>query len=38
MSEWHGAKLDFKEDLSYSDYLALDAILSAQHPRSPDRN
>ena len=38
MSDWHGAKLDFNEDLSYSDYLALDAILSAQHPRSPDRN
>ena len=36
--EWHAAKLDFTEDLSYADYLALDAILSAQHPRSPDRN
>jgi len=36
--EWHAAKLDFAEDLSYADYLALGPILSAQHPRSPDRN
>jgi tryptophan 2,3-dioxygenase len=25
-------------DLRYGDYLALDAILNAQHPRSPDAN
>lgn len=35
---WHAAKLDFSADMAYGDYLALDAILSAQHPRSPDRN
>jgi tryptophan 2,3-dioxygenase len=33
-----GAKTDFAQDMSYSDYLALDQILSAQHPRSPDHN
>ena len=26
---------DVAQDLSYSDYLHLDAVLSAQHPRSP---
>jgi tryptophan 2,3-dioxygenase len=36
--EHHGAKLDFSADMSYSDYLGLDAILNAQHPRSPDHN
>jgi tryptophan 2,3-dioxygenase len=25
-------------DMSYGDYLALDPLLSAQHPRSPDHN
>jgi tryptophan 2,3-dioxygenase len=34
----HGAKLDFSNDMSYGDYLALDQILAAQHPRSPDHN
>ena len=34
----HDAQLDFSEDMSYGDYLALDAILGAQHPRSPDHN
>ena len=33
-----GAQLDFSSDMSYGDYLHLDAILSAQHPRSPDHN
>jgi tryptophan 2,3-dioxygenase len=33
-----GAKLDFAADMSYGDYLHLDAVLSAQHPRSPDHN
>jgi tryptophan 2,3-dioxygenase len=33
-----GAQLDFKEDMSYGDYLHLDAVLSAQHPLSPDHN
>jgi len=31
----HGAQLDFSADMSYGDYLGLDAILAAQHPRSP---
>lgn len=35
---WHDAKLDFSRDMSYADYLDLDRILGAQHPRSPDRN
>ena len=35
---WHAAKLDFSADMAYGDYLALDAILSAQRPLSPDRN
>src|SRR5687768_17421702 len=34
----HGAKLDFSGEMSYSDYLHLDAVLSAQHPLSPDHN
>jgi tryptophan 2,3-dioxygenase len=37
-SDYHGAKLDFSADMSYGDYLALDAVLSAQHPRSPEHN
>ncbi len=36
--EWHDAKLDFRRDLSYGDYLDLDTLLSAQHPLSEDRN
>ena len=32
------AKLDLSQDMSYSDYLHLDAVLGAQHPRSPDHN
>ena len=32
------AKLDFSQDMSYCDYLHLDAVLNAQHPRSPDHN
>ncbi|MDR5820880.1 tryptophan 2,3-dioxygenase [Caballeronia sp. LZ043] len=35
---WHEAKLDFTDSMSYGDYLGLDAILSAQHPLSPDHN
>jgi len=31
-------QLDFSQSMSYGDYLQLDAILSAQHPRSPDHN
>lgn len=33
-----GAKLDFEGDMSYGDYLSLDALLNAQHPLSPDHN
>jgi tryptophan 2,3-dioxygenase len=33
-----GAQLDFSRDMSYSDYLHLDAVLNAQHPLSPDHN
>lgn len=36
--DYHGAKLDFSADMSYGDYLALDAVLSAQHPLSEDHN
>jgi len=31
-------QVDFAHSMSYGDYLALDAILGAQHPRSPDHN
>ena len=31
-------QLDFTHSMSYGDYLSLDAILGAQHPRSPDHN
>ena len=37
-ADYHGAQLDFSNDMSYGDYLALDQILTAQHPRSPDHN
>lgn len=30
--------MDFTEAMSYGDYLGLDRILSAQHPRSPNHN
>jgi tryptophan 2,3-dioxygenase len=36
--ELDGAKLNFDDDMSYGDYLALDSILEAQHPLSPDHN
>jgi len=32
------AQLDFSQSMSYGDYLQLDSILTAQHPRSPDHN
>ncbi len=32
------AQLDFSRSMSYGDYLHLDAILNAQHPRSPNHN
>ena len=33
-----GAKLDLSNDMSYGDYLHLDEVLGAQHPRSPEHN
>jgi tryptophan 2,3-dioxygenase len=36
--DWHGAKTDFSNDMSYGDYLGLGQILNAQHPRSPNHN
>ena len=30
--------VDFSAEMSYGDYLHLDAVLSAQHPLSPDHN
>jgi len=35
---FEGAQLDFSADMSYGDYLHLDAVLGAQHPLSPDPN
>lgn len=37
-AQWHGAKMDFSQTMSYGDYLGLDKILSAQHPLSPNHN
>ena len=37
-ADHHGAQLDFSADMSYGDYLHLDAVLNAQHPLSPDHN
>lgn len=36
--EAQGAKLDFSDDMTYSDYLSLDTVLGAQHPLSTDHN
>jgi len=33
-----GARTDYTDTMNYGDYLGLDALLSAQHPRSPDPN
>jgi tryptophan 2,3-dioxygenase len=33
-----GAQLDFRQDMSYGDYLHLEQVLGAQHPLSPDHN
>jgi tryptophan 2,3-dioxygenase len=38
MTDVDGAKLDFQNDMSYGDYLALDQLLDAQQPLSPDHN
>ena len=37
-AEWHGARMDFSTAMSYGDYLGLEQILGAQHPRSPSHN
>lgn len=34
----HNAQLDFSKDMSYGDYLALDKILSAQHPLTKEHD
>ncbi len=36
--ETYGAQLDFSDDMSYGDYLALDQVLTAQHPLSTEHN
>jgi tryptophan 2,3-dioxygenase len=36
--QWHGARMDFRNTMSYGDYLGLNQILSAQHPLSPNHN
>ncbi|MEP7056651.1 MAG: tryptophan 2,3-dioxygenase [Caldimonas sp.] len=33
-----GAQLDLSKEMSYGDYLHLDALLNAQHPRSPEHD
>ncbi|MYM66569.1 tryptophan 2,3-dioxygenase [Pseudoduganella sp. FT55W] len=37
-AKWHGAQMDFSNDMSYGDYLGLNQILHAQHPLSPNHN
>jgi tryptophan 2,3-dioxygenase len=37
-AQWHGAQMDFSKSMSYGDYLGLEQILNAQHPRSPNHN
>ncbi len=37
-ADWHSAKLDFSNDMSYGDYLGLGQILNAQHPLSANHN
>jgi tryptophan 2,3-dioxygenase len=36
--KFEGARLDYAGTMTYGDYLHLDSILGAQHPRSPDHN
>ncbi|NLD69496.1 MAG: tryptophan 2,3-dioxygenase [Limnobacter sp.] len=35
---FEGARLDYRGQMSYGDYLRLDTLLDAQHPRSTDHN
>jgi tryptophan 2,3-dioxygenase len=37
-AKWHGAQMDFSNEMSYGDYLGLNQILHAQHPLSPNHN
>jgi tryptophan 2,3-dioxygenase len=37
-ADFEGARLDYADAMTYGDYLHLDAVLGAQHPRSPDHN
>ena len=38
LAEFDGAQLDFSAEMSYGDYLHLDALLTAQHPLSPEHD
>lgn len=38
VTDHDGARLDFSAEMSYGDYLQLDAVLGAQRPRSGDHN
>ena len=35
---FEGARLDYRDTMTYGDYLCLDAVLDAQRPRSGDHN
>ncbi len=35
---YEGARLDYRNEMSYGDYLCLDTLLDAQRPRSHDHN
>ncbi|HRO60707.1 MAG TPA: tryptophan 2,3-dioxygenase [Burkholderiaceae bacterium] len=37
-ANFEGARLDYRDQMSYGDYLRLDTLLDAQHPRSSDHN
>jgi tryptophan 2,3-dioxygenase len=37
-AHFEGARLDYRDTMSYGDYLHLDQLLSAQTPLSPDHN
>ena len=37
-ANFEGALLDYRDQMSYGDYLRLDTLLDAQHPRSSDHN
>ncbi len=36
--EDHGAETNFKSKMSYTDYLSLDSLLSAQHPKTDNHD